>query len=95
MIRTTRIRCNFRQTLALFLCRGRKGTGVSQFRGFNWQEESRCFWCWRGELNPHAVFTAPDFESGASASSATPARSKAGIIISLETRLSVAQTATG
>src|SRR6266567_6361444 len=30
-------------------------------------------WCWRGELNPHAVYTARDFESRASASSATPA----------------------
>ena len=29
--------------------------------------------CWRGELNPHAVYTARDFESRASASSATPA----------------------
>ncbi len=46
-------------------------------------------------MNPHAAFAAPDFESGASASSATPARSKAGTIISLETRLSVTQTATG
>ena len=30
-------------------------------------------WCWRGELNPHAVYTARDFESRASANSATPA----------------------
>ena len=67
------------------------------------QEKAACIslnqragiWCWRGELNPHAAFAAPDFESGASASSATPARSKAGTIISLETRLSVTQTAMG
>ncbi len=33
-------------------------------------------WCWRGELNPHAVCTARDFESRASANSATPAYEK-------------------
>ena len=32
-------------------------------------------WCRRGELNPHGCCHPPDFESGASANSATPANS--------------------
>jgi hypothetical protein len=31
-------------------------------------------WCREGESNPHAASAAPDFESGASPSSAIPAR---------------------
>ena len=34
-------------------------------------------WCRRRDSNPHSACTPPDFESGASASSATPARTKA------------------
>ncbi len=32
--------------------------------------------CRRGDLNPHGSYPPPDFESGASANSATPARLK-------------------
>ena len=35
-------------------------------------------WCRRGESNPYAPFETPDFESGASASSATPALKEEG-----------------
>ena len=36
-------------------------------------------WCRRGESNPHESHPSPDFESGASANSATPAPGVASI----------------
>ena len=41
-------------------------------------------WCRRGESNPHESHPSPDFESGASANSATPAPGVASIAESIQ-----------